>query len=204
MWDTDYRILSELITDQARIKPEIGDYGNLQITLTETNESINYSISFQSVPENIFVFKSDEFPAPKTIFNDSKNECKRADYIIFVERRDEKYAIFLELKLGNDTNTSIIEQLKGSLGLFGYCRKIGQVFWSEEGFLENYRICFVAIKNIPSERIKKTKPRYDRNQPLCHTEDIAFAVANVPRKIVIFRHQSRIYFEQFFQKIIQD
>jgi hypothetical protein len=201
MWDRDYEILTELIVETARVEPTIGNYGKNQVILTET-ESNPYSITLQSIPEFFFLIKSDEFPAPKTFFNNKKNECKRADYILLCAVEDKKYAIFLELKLGKDNNSDIIDQLKGSLGLFEYCRKMGQIFWDEKEFLEDYIYCFVTIKNIPSPNLRKRKTRVDKNNPLSKSENIKSSIRYLPQKLITFCNQDKFYFQQFLKEIL--
>ncbi|GCA85450.1 hypothetical protein MiHa_03433 [Microcystis aeruginosa NIES-2522] len=205
----DYKILSELIVDDAIVKPSTGDHGKKQVILTETDDKNSYSVKIHSIPDtvSVFVVKSDIFPPPKAIFKNNKNECKRADYILLVEQEEGKYqgkyVIFLELKSGKDSNSDIIAQLKCSLGLFKYCRTIGKIFWEEEDFLKDYKFCFVTIKNIPAhrQRLNKKPTRIDK-ESLLKSESIESSLSWIPRKLIIFCYQNEFYFNQFFHGIL--
>ena len=80
---SDFDILRDLIRDDALATVEY-PYGKKIIVLKEPGDQQRpeYSLKLRNVPDDLIVFKADAFPPPKSIFKDSKNECKRADFVI--------------------------------------------------------------------------------------------------------------------------
>ncbi len=130
---TDLEILKELITDEALVAIEDGLYGNPQVTLTEPGPE--YTVAINNIPEDSIVIKTDTFPAPKHIFNGSKGERKRADFVIIANTDVRQLIIFVELKKGKGVTKEIIQQLKGSQCVVDYFRTIVDVFWEQADFL---------------------------------------------------------------------
>lgn len=203
VWETDYRILSELILPDAQVPLDIGDYGKRYARLNEENEEHNYSVTIQSLPENSFVFNVDDsFPRSEKIFNNIKGVHKRSDFILLSEYSEKKYALFIEMKLGgNDKNLDIICQLKGSLSLFRYCQQIGRLFWEEDNFLDDYKFIFLVFKEIPIVSLKKKRTRIDHTKSLVDKEKINCSISCIPEDLCIIRYQSEVYFKKLFQDI---
>jgi hypothetical protein len=84
---SDLKILKELIRDEALVTIEDGLYGKPKVTLIEPKNQCHseYTVDINNIPKNAIVIKTDTFPAPTPIFNGSKGECKRADFVIIVE-----------------------------------------------------------------------------------------------------------------------
>lgn len=200
MWETDYRILSELIKPAAIVYPEPGHYGQQKITLNEPKD--NYAVTIKNVPENIFVLNADAFPPSKEFFQNTKSECKRCDFVILVAYPVKKYAIFVELKSKPDTNTESLNQLKAAACLFEYCRHLGQVFWQEENFLQGYQKIFVIIKRIPKQELNKKKTRPKPKEQQAQLNGINGSVSGIPHSYATFFNHQEFYFKKFFEEII--
>ena len=165
MYDSyDLNILDKMIQDSAKV-PLTKSYDKNQVVLTETH-GVKYEVTIKNIPKNTLAIQSDLFPAPKIFFNDTKGECKRADYVIVSDEGDRKVMIFIEMKAGKAEEKEVIKQLKGAEALMTYCQKIGQLFWGESNFLTGYALRFISIKhiNMPKRetRTKKNPQRCDR------------------------------------------
>ena len=114
----DLKILDEMIQDNAKI-PLTDNYGKKQVILKETQS--NYAVTILNIPPNSIVIEADIFSAPKSIFKDSKGECKRCDFIIVSNQDHKKYIIFIEMKAGKAIELEVIKQLKGGECFIGYC-----------------------------------------------------------------------------------
>jgi len=148
---SDFEILQELVREEALATVEY-EHGKRVIVLKEPGnpgQSV-YSLKIRKVPEDIIAFKADDFPAPNSIFKNSKGECKRADYVVIASSDRAKWIVYIEMKKGNaGSGKEIKQQLRGAECLVAYCRAIGQEFWQEPKFLEsNYKHRFISIKQI--------------------------------------------------------
>lgn len=155
----DFDVLKELLNNDAVIDVQDGDYGKPKIILSEptTNGCNGYEVPISQVPNQIIVFRVDKFPDPRSIFDGSKGECKRADFVIITSNA----MVFIELqKSSNKTEKEIIQQFKGAQCFVDYCRSIAKKFWNKNDFLNanQYPQYFVSIKNISMNK----KPTINR------------------------------------------
>lgn len=157
---SDIAILKKIIQNTARVPLEKDSYGKSKVILTETHLS-NYSVTINGMPDDdqVIVIKSDNFVEPKAVFQGSKGECKRADFVIIVNTDKKKVIFCIELKSGNPDSKEIIQQLKGAYCFTIYCREIGKIFWEEPDFLKDYEYRFISITKIL--QIKKPEINYD-------------------------------------------
>ncbi len=157
----DLSILKELITDNALVAIKVGSYGKPQATLIEPEceDHSEYSVDIANIPHDSIVIKLDTFPAPRHIFNCSKGECKRADYVIITNMNHKNLIVFIELKKGKGKTKEIIQQLKGSQCVVDYLKAIAKVFWKKADFLDArcYEYRFVSIHYIGTNK----KPAFD-------------------------------------------
>ena len=159
---TDFDILRDLIREDALASVE---FGGKTIILEEPGEQqeSGYSLSIRNLPNEVIAFKADLFPAPKEFFQNSRNECKRADFVLVASNSKKNWIVYIEMKRGDtDSQADIQAQLRGAQCLVAYCRSIGQAFWREPKFLEekNYRQRFISVKNISiNKRPTWTSPR---------------------------------------------
>ncbi|MEM8639711.1 MAG: hypothetical protein AAGG51_12970 [Cyanobacteria bacterium P01_G01_bin.54] len=184
---TDLQILDEMLNEQAKIRPQPTS-GKPEIILPELN-GIEYEVKIRGVPENTIAIKTDKFPIPKTFFNNVRGIWKRADFVIVAAQEQNQFIIYIELKVGKSPNKEIIQQLQGAESVVHYCKKIGQLFWKDNNFLENYHARFISIKQI---KLSKRPTRELKNQKL-HDR---------PDNMLQFQYQQVFYFKKLVHKEI--
>lgn len=148
----DIEILGQMIKDSARVKLE-----NNRVKLVEPQNST--SVTVYGVPNNSIVVKADAFNSPDSVFQGSKGECKRADFVIIADGGGKKVIICIEMKARKDSKKEIIQQLTGARCFIAYCQEVGKSFWQKPDFLKEYAYRFVSINHIS---IAKSKTRIDR------------------------------------------
>jgi len=158
---SDIAILKEMLKESITVslEPPYGD----KVILKEPPPG-NYSVTIHKMPKDdkVIVIKTDAFPSPKTVFANSRGECKRADFVIIANTEQEKFIVCIEMKAGKGGEPKEIkQQLQGSQCFVAYCREIGRVFWDKKDFLEGYKYRFVSMKNI---RINKKPTRINQKE----------------------------------------
>jgi len=148
-----------MIRDDAIVSTTISSYGKLQIVLTEPQYP-DCEVTITGVPEDTIVVRADAFKSPDSLFNGSKGECKRADFIVVANDASRKVVLYIELKKRTDSSTDIVKQLKGARCLVEYCKEVGREFWGKSGFLCNCTHRFIAITQI---RLSKQKTRIKKD-----------------------------------------
>ena len=128
----------------------------------EESEDPPYELSITGAPYDTIAFKTDRFPAPTSVFNNRKGECKRADYVIISSDEKERWIVYVEMKRGAGERVDIERQLRGARCVVAYCRAIVEEFWHGRRFLQDYHERFVSVRNI---RIEKRSTR-ERNRPV--------------------------------------
>lgn len=195
MWEKDHKILSELIADNVIIPIVSSSSSSNEVILTENIDNTSYSIKIKGLPKETFILKADEFLALLNFFKGLQGECKRADYIILTNIKNQKIAIFLELKSGNPDNKEIIDQLKGSFCLYKYLQKVGQIFCNYTDFLMDYEIKFAVIKEIPQKiKLKKRSPQFRRENLVSQIPLDNSNTPDIPKYFLSLKHQQEIYF----------
>jgi hypothetical protein len=164
---SDIAILKEMLKDSVTLTLESHPHNSVkkQVTLKETD----YTVTVAGMPteSEVVVIKTDAFISPNAVFQNSKHECKRADFVIIANTNKHKVIICIELKSRSTTSTeaAVIQQLKGAKCFVAYCQEIGKVFWQDKSFLDDYDYRYVSIRNIgiplKSSRTKKA-PIHDQ------------------------------------------
>ncbi len=164
MSDSDFRILRNLIADDALVLAKGDRHGNNILVLEEQSSSTAYSLEIRKVPDDVLAIKADQFPEPK--FRGSRGERRRADFIIVAAVGTKRWIVYIELKAGNKPSREVKEQLKGAKCLLAYCRAVGQIFWRQTGFLESekYHQRFVSVARISMNK----KPTRRKKTPAVH------------------------------------
>lgn len=158
---SDINVLQQMMRDAAKIA-STEHYGKKQITLTEPQCS-NSSVTISGLPNDVIIIKADSFKSPDTIFNGSRGECKRADFIIIANSDGKKSILFIEMKATSKPENDIVAQLSGALCLISYIREIGKQFWKQKDFLNNYSHRFVSISHTSiSKKRTRAIPHEDR------------------------------------------
>ena len=149
-------ILKEMLKETAIVPLEDHPYGkeSKQVTLTEPGL---YSVSIKGLPseDQVVVFKTDDYPAPRHIFKGNKGECKRADFVIICDTEAIQIILFIELKAKSNTSSKkhIVQQLKGSQCVVKYSQEIGKLFWNPL-FLDDFQYRFVCLSDINLDKRK--------------------------------------------------
>jgi hypothetical protein len=154
----DLDILRSLMKESATL-PLVEHYGKHKVELIEPVE--NYTVTISNVPADSVVIKGDAFPAPDHIFQGSRGECRRADYVIIANSGTKKVILCMELKKTTKSEKHIIEQLAGAKCFVAYCQEIGKTFWKQYNFLDDYDYRFISIGHIS---VAKRKTRITRNR----------------------------------------
>lgn len=172
----DRDILIELIKHNALVEPE-GDPYKPRVILREPKVK-DSEACVARLPKDALVINVDKFKSPGDIFNGSKGECKRADFVIISS--EKKYILYIELKRTKDEHKGIVKQLKGAQSFIGYCREIGKNFWEKDDFLKGYKHRFVSIGH--SRGAEKRRTRITRPASINDTPDKALKV-DYPKKL---------------------
>jgi hypothetical protein len=145
-------ILNELITNNAKISV------SQSVTLIES-ECPDSKVVIKGIPNNSIIIKADAFTAPKSIFKNSRHECKRSDYVIVSDSGPKKRILIIEQKRTKDGEKAVIRQLKGSYCFIEYCKKIVSTFWNENKYLDTFEYRFISISHtsIPKQPTRTSK-----------------------------------------------
>ena len=110
------------------------------------DETSGTIVEVKGLPRDSIVIRAEDFKNPLAIFNGSKGERKRADFVIVSSEDRKKLIVCIETKARKSkAEVHIKAQLKGALCFMGYCRCIGRVFWGSDAFLDGYEYRFVSI-----------------------------------------------------------
>ena len=172
---TDTAIFAELFNSRAVLTPLATNKRGKTFLLEEV--SGNYETKIRDVPDDSVVIKLDDSFTNTDIFKGSKGECKRADFILLSERK--KCIICIELKKDVDDKKEVIRQLKGASCFIDYCRSVGQTFWYQKTFLENYHLRFVAFFRLGLRK----RPTVHRRSPQKHNTPEDFLCVNSAAQI---------------------
>jgi len=180
---SDIAILKEMIKESATVPLEYCE-NKKQVILKEPPPA-DYSVTIDGMPDDaqVIVIKADAFLAPRNIFNGSKGECKRADFVIIAiaDTPPEKFIFCIEMKKNKDEKTKIIQQLTGAKCFIEYCKEIGKSFWNRQNFLDGYQYRFISIGQIRTPKgstrlncLTETYDRPDRMLKITNTKKLQF------------------------------
>lgn len=160
----DLAILHQMIKESAKV-PIKDANGKKTVVLTEPQQP-DSEVTIAGLPDDAIVIKADAFKSPGGVFEGSKGECKRADFVIVAVRGNKKTIVCIEMKATKDSEKEIVQQLAGAKCFVAYCQKIGEVFWHQTDFLKGYAHRYVSIghTSIPKRktRIDKASGGHDR------------------------------------------
>ena len=141
----DIEILQEMLISQAQV-PLQQEQGGLFVELTDKQG--NTTVEIKELPPDSIVIKTDVFELRRAFFAGSKDERRRADFVIVSNENTKKWIICIETKKGKIKQDRVIAQLRGAQCVMDYCKSIGREFWTAKGFLEGYEYRFVGIAHI--------------------------------------------------------
>ncbi|MCE2400884.1 hypothetical protein J4G08_08365 [Candidatus Poribacteria bacterium] len=141
----DITILEEMLSAGAQV-PLKQTTGKPSVTLKD--KQAKTSVEITDLPHDSIVIKAEAFKDP-TVFEGSKGERRRADFVIVSIAATEKWIICIETQAGTGKDPDDIEQqLRGAECFIGYCKCIGKSFWQSAKFLDSYQYRYVSIVNI--------------------------------------------------------
>lgn len=159
----DLAVINHMIKDTSKVPLE-QHYEKFFVKLTEP-QAPDSSVTISGLPSDAVVIKVDSFKSPDTIFNGSKGECKRADYVIVSQKGKKKRILFIEMKRKKASFKEMVEQLTGAACFIRYCQDIGRSFWGQQDFLNGYQYRFVCLRhttiNKRTTKIEKPKGHHD-------------------------------------------
>ena len=154
----DIQILREMIIDRVQVKLQQRQ-GRPSVELIDSQAGT--TVEIKGLPPDSIVIRAEDFESPLTVFNGSKGEGKRADFVIVSnDVKKRKWVICLETKGGNKTRSEVVAQLKGAKCFISYCKCIGKSFWESEEFLDDYEYRFVSVVRLNDPRKRRTEPFY--------------------------------------------
>lgn len=159
-----------MFIDRLQVRSEQRGQGRPSVELIDLTSGT--TVRIKGLPPDSVVIRAEDFENPLTIFNGTKGECKRADFVIISNDGPEgKWIICIETKGGNKTRPKIIAQLKGAQCFINYCRYIGKSFWKFEEFLDGYEYRFVSIAHLNKIKKSRTQPFQSTGQLHNHPDD---------------------------------
>jgi hypothetical protein len=161
----DLAILRALIRPEALAAISTQKGTKNTVTLAGRN-NCEYELSVTGAPRETIAVNADRFPSPEPIFQNSRHECRRADYVIFANDGNRCWIIYIEMKLDKDRKKKIEQQLGGARCLVSYCQAIVQEFWGERDFLRDCAERFVSVGSIGiNKRPTRERPSSVHDSP---------------------------------------
>lgn len=151
----DMTLLKAMIKNTAQIAVQ-DHYSRKKVILNE-HDTVGSILEIHNVPADSIIIDVDASLDIRNLINTTNGACKRADYLIISQ--EKKLVLFIEMKKGNPKTSDIIKQLKGTLCVFKYCQAIASEFFDTVDFLADYKMRFVAFKNV---NLTKQKTKIDK------------------------------------------
>ena len=142
---SDIEILKEMLRCKVRV-PLQHDGSWSFVELKDKQADTNVKI--KDIPHNSIVIRADTFEFKHPVFAGSKDESKRADFVIVSIEEAKKWIICIEIKKGHIQRSEVTAQLRGARCVMDYCKSIGKEFWAAKGFLTGYEYRFVGIARL--------------------------------------------------------
>ena len=155
----DIEILQEMFSSRSRVQLQQGQGKPPSVKLTD--RQANTTVEIARLPQDSIVIRADLFEFRHPVFAGSKDERRRADFVIVSSEGTRKWIIFIEIKEGEineQRKNRVIAQLRGAQCIVDYCKSVGREFWAEKGFLRGYKYRFVGIEDINNISKKPTRP----------------------------------------------
>ena len=150
----DIQILREMLNPDVQIMLQSG-HGRPSVQLTDSQSGT--TVEIKGLPYNSIVIRAEDFENPLTLFNGSRGERKRADFVIVSnDENNRKWVICIETQEMDSKQAShVVQQLKGAHCFVSYCKCIGKSFWESEEFLDDYDYRFISIVDINFNRSRR-------------------------------------------------
>ena len=158
---SDTQILGEMMHAEAT-----HEYRGSSAKLSEP-QAKDHSVVIEGIPGDAVIIKADQFPPPRRFLKGSKDERRRADYVIISE--SEKKIVYIELKMslpyGERRESIVTNQLRGARCVVAYCQEMGRMFWGKGKFLSGYKDCYVCLTHMNLAKSRTRIDQNDRNYP---------------------------------------
>ena len=117
----DIQILREMLNPDTQVMLQPGQ-GRPSVQLTDSQSGI--TVEIKGLPYNTIVIRAENFENPLTVFNGSRGERKRADFVIVSNDESErKWIICIETQeMDAKLASHVVQQLKGAYCFVSYCR----------------------------------------------------------------------------------
>ena len=175
----DIQILQEMLSSDVQVPLQSGQ-GRPSAKLTDLQAGT--TVEIKGLPHNSIVVRAENFENPLAIFNGSKGERKRADFVIISnDENDRRWIICIETQeMDAKLASHVIQQLKGAYCFISYCRCIGKSFWELEEFLNDYQYRFVSITDLNFNRSRRrTQPLHSQGE-LHNRPDLFLKISRSP------------------------
>ncbi len=175
----DIQILREMISPEVQVMLQSAQ-GKPFVQLTDLTSGTTVRIN--GVPHDSIVIRSEDFENPLTVFNGSRGERKRADFVIVSNDGSErKWIICIETQeMDSKLASHVVQQLKGAYCFVGYCKCVGKSFWESEEFLDGYQYRFVSIVDINFNRSRRRTQPFQSAGELHNRPDIFLKISQSP------------------------
>lgn len=175
----DIQILREMISPDIQVMLQPSK-GKSFVQLTDLQSGTTVRIN--GVPHDSIVIRAEDFENPLTVFNGSKGERKRADFVIVSnDERERKWIICIETQeMDSKLASHVIQQLKGASCFVNYCRCIGKSFWESEEFLDDYQHRFVSIVDLNFNRSRRRTQPFHSQGELHNRPDLFLKISQSP------------------------
>ena len=185
-------ILQKMFVSTAQVPLQPGP-GRPSVRLTD--KQAKTVVEIKGIPHDSVVIRAEDFEDPLAIFNGSKGERRRADFVIVSMDGSRKWIICIETQAGNSKTRSHVEvQLKGAVCFISYCKCIGRLFWESMGFLDDYQYRYVSMVDINANKaIKKT-----RHYP--HRIQSEGGLHNTPASFLKYFRSTSLYFSKLISQ----
>ena len=149
----DIEILQEMLSDAVRVP--LQQQGENRPSVALTDEQAETTVEVKDLPHESIVIRADAFHPRKPVFEGSKDERRRADFVIVSNEENEKWIICIETQTSKSKDENrVVAQLKGARCFISYCQCIGKSFWKSSNFLDGYQDRFISIANISIDKLR--------------------------------------------------
>ena len=180
----DIQILQEMLSSDVQVPLQSGR-GRPSAQLTDSQSGA--TVIIKGLPHNSIVIRAEDFENPLDIFDGSKGECKRADFVIVSnDENNKRWIICIETQeMDSKLASHVVQQLKGAYCFVSYCRCIGKSFWELEEFLDGYQYRFVSITDLNFNKSKRRTQPFHSPGELHNRPDLFLKISRSP--MIYFR-----------------
>ena len=165
----DITILQEMLSDAVRVP--LQQEGQDRPSVALMDDQAETTVEVKELPHESIVIRADAFNPRKPVFKGSKDERRRADFVIVSNEENEKWIICIETQTSESKDEDrVVAQLKGARCFISYCQCIGKSFWESSTFLDGYQERFISIANISIDKLR-TRPDSQNDGKLHDTPD---------------------------------